>query len=326
MSDNIIVTGGAGYIGSHVCKQLSLAGYTPVTFDNLNRGNKNAVKWGPLEVGHLADTEHVKKVLAKYQPVAVVHMAALAYVGESVEHPDMYYNNNVIGTLSLADAMKSTGIRNIVFSSSCAVYGTPNKIPIDENSPQIAENPYGASKHMAERILADYGCSFGFSSVSLRYFNAAGTDPEMEIGELHDPEPHLIPRAIKAAVGEIHSLDIFGTDYDTPDGTAIRDYVHVTDLANGHVSAIKYLLGGGVTIALNLGAERGYSVSEILLAVERFTGNKIPVNEAPRREGDPAKLIANSSKAKKIIAWKTQFSDIGTIIKTAVEWQKINSN
>jgi UDP-arabinose 4-epimerase len=325
MTSNIFVTGGAGYIGSHVCKQLSKEGYCPVTFDNLSRGNRNAVKWGPLEIGHLDDTQKIINLFQKYNPMAVVHLAAYAYVGESVERPDLYYRNNVVGTLSLLDAMKSVALKKIVFSSSCAVYGNPKNIPIDEEYSRQPENPYGETKFMVEQILEDYCRSFELESVSLRYFNAAGADPEADIGEDHDPEPHLIPRAIKAALGEIEKIEIFGSDYDTRDGTAVRDYIHVSDLAVGHLASINYLLDNGSTTALNLGNERGYSVREILACVESVTGNKVPIKEASRRQGDPAELIANSSKARNLIAWNPQLSDIETIISTAVKWQQRTS-
>ncbi len=320
MLGNIVVTGGAGYVGSHVCKALSSAGFSPVAYDNLSRGNREAVKWGPLEERDLGNPAHIREVLAKYEPLAVIHMAAYAYVGESVTRPDLYYKNNLIGTLSLVDAMVATGVNNLVFSSTCSVYGSPSQSPIDEQVPLMPENPYGASKSMAEQILSDYGRSHGLSFLCLRYFNAAGADPDLEIGEDHGPETHLIPRAILATIDDGDVLEIFGTDYDTPDGTAVRDYVHVGDLAAGHLAAMAYLQGGGASTALNLGNESGYSVREIVAAVEAVTGRKVPIREAARRPGDPPILVANSSKAKKLIGWNTRYSDIETIISTAAKW------
>ncbi len=326
MTANIVVTGGAGYVGSHVCKALSVAGYRPITFDNLCRGNKDAVKWGPLEIVDMEDRSHLTALLEKYMPATVIHMAAYTYVGESTERPDLYFRNNLIGTLSLAEAMVAAGRKNIVFSSSCAVYGSPDGSTIDEHTALAPRSPYAASKVMAEQILMDFSRSFGLSSVSLRYFNAAGADPEAEIGESHDPETHLIPRAIQAAKGEIDALELFGTDYETPDGTAIRDYVHVSDLAQAHLAAMAYLQNGGPSTAFNLGNDRGYSVREILAAVAKTIGHPVPVKEVGRRLGDAPTLVANSSKAKLEIGWQPQYSDIETIISTAVRWNDVQSN
>ena len=283
----VLVTGGSGYIGSHTCKALSAAGFLPVAYDKLIYGHRYAVKWGPLEIGDIRDRARLDEILVKYQPVAVLHFAAFAYVGESVLEPGKYYMNNVAGTLELLEAMRARLIHSIVFSSTCATYGIPVEQPITEQMRQEPVNPYGRSKLMIERILADYSTAYGTRSVALRYFNACGADPNGETGEDHEPETHLIPRGLMAAAGEIPHLDLYGTDYDTPDGTCIRDYIHVSDLADAHVRALQYLIEGGKTTAFNLGTGHGFSVRNVIETIERVTGRKVPVKEMPQRPGDP---------------------------------------
>ena len=316
-SRNILVTGGAGYIGSHTCKLLAQEGYTPVTYDNLVYGHEHAVKWGPLEVGELADAKRLASVIETYQPLAVVHFAAYSLVGESVANPAKYYQNNVLGTLSLLDTMRETGLDKIVFSSTCATYGVPDELPIRETTPQHPINPYGKSKLMIEQMLADYDAAYGLRSVSLRYFNACGADRDAEIGEEHEPETHLIPNVLRSLTGNQQKLSIFGTDYDTPDGTCIRDYIHVEDLAVGHLLALKHLFEGGTSDVFNLGTGDGYSVMEVVDAVERVTGRKVPREISPRRPGDPPILTADISKARDKLGFKTVVSDIDTIVESA---------
>lgn len=319
---SVLVTGGAGYIGSHTCKALHKAGFTPVTFDNLIYGHHEAVKWGPFIEGDLNDRVLLEQVIRKYDINAVVHFAAFAYVGESMQHPDKYFSNNVVNTLNLLDAMKSCGVGNIVFSSTCATYGLPEQIPIDEQHPQKPVNPYGDSKLFIERALKWYEVAYGLKSVALRYFNAAGADAEGEIGEDHTPETHLIPLVLQAAQGMHPHVDIFGTDYPTPDGTAIRDYIHVTDLGDAHVKALEYLLSGSESVALNLGTGDGYSVKEVIAAVESVSGMTVPTRLAPRRPGDPPRLVANAAKANQQLGWQPQHSSLENIVKTAWAWHQ----
>ena len=319
---NILVTGGAGYIGSHACKALAQAGYTPIAYDNLIYGNRWAVKWGPLEIGDTLDRERLDEVVRTYRPEAVMHFAAYAYVGESVKEPAKYYRNNVAGTLTLLEAMQEHKIGRIVFSSTCSTYGMVEKSPIREDHPQNPINPYGASKLMAERMLRDFDSAYGIRSVSLRYFNAAGADLDGEIGESHEPETHLIPLVLKAALGKIPHVSVFGNDYETPDGTCIRDYIHVTDLADAHIRALNYLQAGKNSTSVNLGVSRGHSVSEVIKTAEFVTEKKIPVVITDRRPGDPPLLIAAAEKARELLAWETRYSDIKTIIQTAWDWHK----
>jgi UDP-arabinose 4-epimerase len=319
-NQTVIVTGGAGYVGSHTAKALSRAGYTPVTVDNLGRGFATAVKWGPLEQGDILDRGFLDGVLARHKPAAVLHFAAFAYVGESVTDPGLYYRNNVVGSLTLLEAMRDAGIQRLVFSSTCATYGNPVRLPLVEDHPQAPINPYGASKLMVERLLADFGPAHGLRSVALRYFNACGADPDGELGENHDPETHLIPLAIAAALGRGPNLKIFGTDYPTADGTCIRDYIHVTDLAAAHVAALRYLEGGGASTACNLGTGAGFSVRAILREVERVAGRPVPADEGPRRAGDPPELIADPSHARALLNWTPRVSAIGDVIQTAYAW------
>ena len=315
----ILVTGGAGYIGSSTCKALYRCGYLPVTVDNLIYGNRWAVKWGPLEEADIADTNKIQAVFEKYRPEAVIHFAAFAYVGESVQDPQKYYLNNVAGTLNLLSVMKNYECDKIIFSSTCATYGNPERIPIDESHRQVPVNPYGRSKLMIEQILQDFGSAYGMKHVILRYFNASGADPEGQIGESHDPETHLIPLAIKAAL-EGKSVQVFGKGYDTPDGTAIRDYIHVSDLAEAHCLSLKYLMDGNKSECFNLGTGRGYSVLEIINAVERVSGKKVRYDITDRRPGDPDKLIASSAKANGKLGWRCQYMELEPVIETAYRW------
>ncbi len=316
----VLVTGGAGYIGAHTCKKLFNAGYIPVTYDNLSTGHKEFVKWGDLIVGDLQDTEKLTKVLEQYEPVAVIHFAASAYVGESVENPFKYYRNNVGGTLSLLEAMTNVKLRHLVFSSTCATYGIPDKDLIDESTIQTPINPYGRSKLMIEHILRDLSSSNQISYVALRYFNAAGADRDCEIGESHDPENHLIPLAIRSAWGD-SNLKVFGTDFETPDGTAVRDYIHVDDLANGHICALEYLMSGGQSEVINLGTGRGTSVREIIKSLQQMGVNVIYENVG-RRAGDPARLVADNSKAIRLLSWLPSSSGIKEILESAVAWHQ----
>jgi UDP-glucose-4-epimerase GalE len=317
---SILVTGGAGYVGSHACKALAAAGHTPVVYDNLGRGHRELVRWGPLEVGDLRDAARLAEVLARHRPAAVMHFAAFAYVGESVQDPALYYRNNVGGTLELLEAMQRAGVGALVFSSTCATYGIPERMPIDEDTPQRPINPYGSTKLVIERVLADFDAAYGLRSVSLRYFNAAGCDPDGETGEIHDPETHIIPRVLMAATGELPQVDIFGTDYPTPDGTCLRDYVHVADLARGHVQALEYLQRGGATTAINLGTGRAFSVREVIAAAEQVTGRRIPVREAARRAGDPPVLVADARRARATLGFAPRFTEIAPIVETAWRW------
>ena len=319
---SILVTGGAGYIGSHTCKALHKAGFIPVTLDNLVYGQREAVKWGPFIEGDLSDKVLLRKTLTDHDIEAVIHFAAYAYVGESMEQPQKYFTNNVVNTLNLLDIMHDTGIGYIVFSSTCATYGLPEHIPIDESHPQQPVNPYGESKLFIERALKWYGMAHGLRSVALRYFNAAGADTDREIGEDHEPETHLIPLVIQAALGQREKVSIFGTDYPTADGTAIRDYVHVTDLGDAHVRALEYLLGGGESIALNLGTGSGYSVRDVITSVENASGRKVPVMNAPRRAGDPPELVADATAAKRWLGWEPRHSSLDNITRTALEWHQ----
>jgi UDP-arabinose 4-epimerase len=320
MSGTVLVTGGAGYVGSHTAKALAQAGYHPVTLDNLGRGFAHAVRWGPLEQGDVLDRSFLDAAIKRWQPQAVLHFAAFSYVGESVTAPGLYYRNNVVGSLTLLEAMRDHAISNIVFSSTCATYGLPVRLPLSEDHPQAPINPYGASKLMVERLLADFGSAHGLRSVALRYFNAAGADPDGEIGENHDPETHLIPLAIGAALGIQPKLKIFGTDYETADGTCIRDYIHVTDLAAAHVAALRHLEAGGASQACNLGTGAGLSVRAILTEVERIAGRPVPAEEGPRRAGDPPELVADPARARQLLGWVPQRSDIASVISTAYEW------
>jgi UDP-arabinose 4-epimerase len=318
---SILVTGGAGYIGSHTCKALRRAGFEPVSYDNLSRGNPEAVKWGALEFGELADGARLREVFARYQPAAVIHFAALAYVGESVLNPTLYYQNNVGGTAALLDAMRECGVDKIVFSSSCTVYGTPAVMPISEETPYAPINPYGATKMICERMLKECALAFPLSFMALRYFNAAGADPDGEIGECHVPETHAIPLLLDAAAGETKGFTIFGDDYPTADGTCVRDYIHVTDLADAHVKAVSALLGGADSTELNLGTGRGWSVRELVDTVREVTGSDFTVHVGARRPGDPPTLIAAVSRARQQLDWLPLYTDLTTQVKHAWAWR-----
>jgi UDP-arabinose 4-epimerase len=319
---SVLVTGGAGYIGAHACKALAEAGYTPVTYDNFVYGHPTAVRWGPLERGDIGDRDRLEMVLKKYNPAAVMHFAAYAYVGESVTKPAKYYRNNVAGTLSLLESMNSCGIDKIIFSSTCATYGMPDQIPIDEDHPQNPINPYGRSKLMIEWILQDFAAAYDLKFVSLRYFNAAGADPDAEIGENHDPETHLIPLVLDVALGGKHRLEIYGTDYDTPDGTCIRDYIHVSDLADAHLLALEYLNDGGQSNVFNLGNGNGFSVREVISTAMNVTGCDIPYLESKKRPGDPAILIGSAEKIRDNLGWRAVHNSLEAIIRTAWRWHK----
>jgi len=320
MSKAILVTGGAGYIGSHACKALARAGYTPIAFDNLVYGHRDAVRWGPLVEGDLADRALVADTLRRFGIAAVMHFAAYAYVGESMARPELYFRNNVVNSLGLLETLHEAGIRRIVFSSTCATYGIPEAVPIRETMPQRPVNPYGESKVMIERALHWHGVAHNLGHVALRYFNAAGADPEGEAGEHHEPETHLIPLVLDTALGRRAHIDIYGTDYPTPDGTAIRDYIHVTDLAAAHVLALQYLEHGGASIALNLATGQGHSVREVIAAAERVTGRDIARREVERRPGDPPRLVADPTLANRTLGWTPRASDLDTIIATAWAW------
>jgi UDP-arabinose 4-epimerase len=313
----VLVTGGAGFIGSHTCKKLAAFGYRPITVDNLSTGHADAVRWGPLVRCDVRDVATARAAMREHRPVAVVHFAASAYVGESVENPAKYYENNVGGILSLLDAMRSENVMRLVFSSSCATYGTPDAIPIRESTEQRPINPYGRTKLIGEQIISDFGKAYGLKFVQLRYFNACGADAGGELAERHDPETHLIPRALMAAAGEIEALDVFGTDYPTPDGTCIRDYIHVSDLADGHVKALSWLESGGEALRVNLGSGTGASIRDVLAAIKTVTGRNVPVRFVPRREGDPPVLVAHPELARTSLGFVTRHSDLGNIVSTA---------
>jgi len=318
----VLVTGGAGYIGSHACKALAAAGYAPVVFDNLVYGHEWAVRWGPLEQGDLTDSVQLKELFSKYHFEAVMHFAAYAYVGESVEQPGKYYRNNVAGTLNLLDAMVMNDVKRIVFSSTCATYGEPECMPIPETHAQQPINPYGASKLMVERMLADFDIAHGLKHIALRYFNAAGADPDGEIGEAHDPETHLIPLVLDAAAGLRDSITVNGDDYDTPDGTCIRDYIHVSDLADAHVLALQSLLRGADSAVYNLGNGQGYSILEVIDTVRRVSGCSFPVVTGSRRAGDPDRLIGDASLICARLGWHPTFGSLESIIETAWHWHQ----
>ena len=318
----ILITGGAGYIGSHVNKLLNENGYKTVVIDNLIAGHAEAVKWGTLETADLNDSERLLFLFDKYRFDTVFHFAAYAYVGESVKEPARYYRNNVVNTINLLDAMKEFNSKRIVFSSTCATYGIPKRIPIKEDALQNPINPYGRTKLMMEQILKDYNEAYDIEYCCLRYFNAAGADPDGEIGENHDPETHLIPLILDAAADESKSISIFGTDYPTADGSCIRDYIHVSDLADAHVRAMDYLVGGNKSCCINLGNGTGFSVFEVIDAARRVTGKNIRVNISPRRQGDPPELVGSAGLAEKLLGFKPRFNDIDTIIDHAWRWHQ----
>lgn len=318
----ILVTGGAGYIGSHTARMLVKEGFDVLIVDNLSTGRRELAGDIPLEVGDLRDRDFLHGIFAGRKIAAVLHFASLIQVGESCARPDIYYSHNLRTTINLLDAMLEAGVGKFIFSSSAAVYGTPVRTPITEDHPVTPINPYGRTKLMVETILEDLDKALGFRSVRLRYFNAAGADPEGRSGECHSPETHLIPNVILAAMGEKDKLSVFGSDFPTPDGTAVRDYIHVSDLAAAHVKALEWLLADGATEYLNLGTNRGYSVLEIIRKVEEVTGLKVPYEIGPRRAGDPPVLLASRDKAGRILDWEPRMSSIETIIGTAWNWHK----
>jgi len=325
VKETVLVTGGAGYIGSQNCKYLSDK-FIPITYDNLSEGSENAVKWGPLVKGDIKDLDKLNFTIDKYKPKAVMHFAANALVGESVINPQKYYENNVYGTLNLLNAMLNKGIKYFIFSSSCATYGNPIFSPITEKHPQNPISPYGKSKYMIEQILKDYSKAYGLNYVILRYFNAAGADLDGEIGENRKEETHLIPLAIDTALKINPILNIYGSDFDTKDGTAIRDYIHVQDLALAHIKALFYLLENQKSLMLNLGSEKGFSVLDIIKEIKSLTKKNIKVNLTKKRDGDPSILLANCSLAKKVLNWHIKYSDLKTIITSAIKWHEKKKN
>lgn len=321
----ILVTGGAGYVGSHACKALAAAGYEPVVFDNLCTGHESAVRWGPFEQGDLLDRDRIAAVVAAHKPAGAIHFASFAYVGESVTDPGKYWRNNVTGAINLCDALAAAETPAIVFSSSCTVYGLTEAEFISEAEPVLPINPYGNTKRAIEIMLADYETATGMRNTVLRYFNAAGCDADGEIGEDHDPETHLIPLALAAAAGDRDALKIFGTDYPTPDGTCIRDYIHVTDLADAHVRAVRRMIEGAASDVFNLGAGAGYSVREVIDVVGRIVGNQVPAIEDGRRAGDPARLVADIAHAQQGLGWSPVHSSLDNIVSTAWHWYRAQS-
>ena len=318
----VLVTGGAGFIGSHVAKLLSSLGITPIVLDNLSTGHQEFVRWGPFVQGDVGDRGLLRRVVRDHTIDGVIHFAASAYVGDSMLRPRQYFDNNVVQTLALLDELLDAGIDQVVFSSSCATYGIPDTLPITEKQPQHPVNPYGETKLFGERMLHAYDQAYGLRSVALRYFNAAGAHPDGTLGEIHTPETHLIPLTIDAALGRGGALKLFGTDYHTPDGTAIRDFIHVSDLASAHVAALGYLADGGESVALNLGTGRGYSVREVIATVEAVGNRPVPIEECERRPGDPPMLVADSGQARKVLGWEPQFTDLGEIVATAWSWHE----
>lgn len=324
MPEKILVVGGAGYIGSHTCLLLAERGYEPVVYDNLSNGHEEFVRWGPFEQGDIRDRARLDEVIAKHKPKAVMLFAALIEVGESVKEPVAFYDNNVIGALTLLSCALNAGIDAFVFSSTCATYGLPERVPLDEQHPQAPINPYGRTKLIIEQALKDFGTYKNLRSVILRYFNAAGADFEGRIGEWHTPETHAIPLAIDAALGRREGFKVFGTDYDTRDGTCVRDYIHVLDLADAHVRAVDYLLAGGSTVELNLGTGTGTTVKELLNTISDISGRPFPVTYADRREGDSTTLVANNDKAREVLGWDPQYT-LKDIISSAWQWHSTHN-
>jgi|SRR5579883_762695 len=321
----ILVTGGAGYIGSHTVRQLIAAGHEVTVYDNLEYGHRQAVPADRLVVGDLRDVDHVDNLLVVNRIEAVVHFAAFAYVGESVTNPARYYTNNLLYSLLLLDRCRRTGVQKFIFSSTCATYGVPEKVPITEDEPQRPVNPYGNTKLAFERALADYATAYPFGFCALRYFNAAGASSDGSIGEDHTPETHLIPLVLRAAMGKCPHVEIFGTDYPTPDGTCIRDYIHVDDLAAAHILAL-VAIQPGEKRAYNVGIGRGYSVREVIRTAEEVTGLKVPVTEGPRRAGDPPQLVANADKIRRELGWIPKYDNLRAILETAWRWHKSHPN
>ncbi len=319
---NILVTGGAGYIGSHACKLLKSQGYSPVTYDNLCTGWQDAVKFGPFEQGDLRDGARLAEVFAKYKPQAVMHFAALSQVGDSMKDPGAYWDNNVGGSQSLMQAAVDAGCLNFVFSSTCATYGDQDNVVLDEDSAQFPINAYGASKRAVEEMLANYEAAFGLNHVIFRYFNVAGADPEADVGEFHQPETHLVPLMLDAIAGKRDALTIYGTDYDTPDGTCIRDYVHVMDLVQAHVLGLKWLEEGKGSRVFNLGTGTGFSVREVVDHSAAVTNQKVPIVEGQRRAGDCTKLVSGSTRAETELGWQPQYSTLERMVSDAWRWHQ----
>lgn len=322
---SVLVVGGAGYIGSHMVKYLRQAGHHVTVLDNLSSGHEDALLGAELIKGDLADTLLLDQVFSSGSYDAVMHFASFIQVGESVRRPDIYYQNNVCNTLNLLNAMVKHAVRHLVFSSTAAIFGEPEYVPIDEKHGCNPLNPYGKSKHMVELMLADYDRAFGIKSACLRYFNAAGADPSGLLGERHDPETHLIPIALEVALGERSSMSVYGTDYDTPDGTCIRDYIHVNDLCQAHLLAVNYLSEHERSLSVNLGNGQGFSVMEVINTVRELTGRTLQVNFGPRRDGDPARLIADSQRARNLLGWKPVYPDLYSIISHAWQWKRTHS-
>jgi UDP-glucose 4-epimerase len=318
----ILVTGGAGYIGSHYVLYERARGTEVVVLDNLVYGHREAVLDAPLVEGEMGDRATLDRLFTEYPIDAVVHFAAFAYVRESVTKPEKYYRNNVVATLNLLDAMRDHGVGHFIFSSSCATYGNPEYVPMDERHPQNPINPYGESKFICEKIMQAYDRAHGLRFTALRYFNAAGADPEGRIGESHDPETHLIPLILQAAQGKRDAVTVFGTDYDTPDGTCIRDYIHILDLAQAHSLALERLRSGAESAFYNLGTETGHSVQEVIRVCEQVSGRPVPVKHGPRREGDPPRLVASAAKAKAALGWSPRYTELSETIETAWQWEE----
>ncbi len=320
-SMRVLVTGGAGYIGSQTAKALAEAGFEPVVLDDFSSGHRWAAKWGKLVEGSVSDAVLLRKTFRESRARSVIHFAGVIQVGESMRDPHKYFQINTVGTMALLEAMREAGARNIVFSSSAAIYGNPIKVSIPEDHPALPVSPYGESKLMVERLLQWYGVAYGLQWMALRYFNACGADPEAGLGEAHHPESHLIPLVIAATLGQRSNVEVYGTDYPTPDGTAIRDYIHVVDLAEAHVKALRHLRDGGESCALNLGTGSGHSVREVMAAVARASGHRsVPSRDVPRREGDPASLVADASRARRVLDWIPQHSSIDEIVASAWKW------
>ncbi len=319
---HVLVTGGAGYIGSHACKVLQKAGYTPVTYDNLSTGWQDAVLFGPFEQGDLADRTNLDRVFMQYQPTAVMHFAAFSQVGDSMRAPGIYWHNNVVGSLNLIESAVANGCLDFVFSSTCATYGDQDGVVLDENSPQIPINAYGASKRAIEDILANFGASHGLNAVIFRYFNVAGADPEGQVGEFHQPETHLIPLMLDAIDGKCEALTVHGTDYDTPDGTCIRDYVHVMDLVDAHLRGLKWLEDGKSSRIFNLGTGKGFSVREVIEHSSTVTNREVPFQNGPRRPGDCTRLVSGSDRAITELGWTPQRSTLEAMIADAWRWHQ----
>lgn len=319
---SILVTGGAGYIGSHCVHQLMSEGRSVVVYDNLTTGFKLLIRSPQFVQGDTRDRQHLAQVMKDYGVTAVMHFAASCYVGDSVQNPQFYYDNNVYGTLQLLAAMRDAEVEQIIFSSTCATYGVPQSVPLDETHSLNPINPYGMTKRTVEAMLSDFSLAYGLQYVSFRYFNAAGADPGGEIGECHDPETHLIPLVLQTASGQRPHITIYGTDYPTPDGTCIRDYIHVNDIAQAHLLGLSYLEQGGTSTVFNIGSEHGYSVREMISACEQVTGQRIAIQEGERRPGDPPRLVASAAKIKSTLGWRPAFTDLSAIIQTAWQWEQ----